>query len=68
VISHTTAIKMAIRSLVPGMDVQLNELTNSSLTTLERDEAGAWRTVAVDDVLHLEGLEAAAVKEPEDVS
>ncbi len=66
VISHTTAIKMAIRSLVPGMDVHLTELTNSSVTTLELDEAGTWRAVAVDDVLHLEGLETASVKEPED--
>jgi broad specificity phosphatase PhoE len=66
VISHTTALKMLLKVLVPGADVQMADLTNSSVTTVERDNAGNWRLVAVDDVLHLEGIEAQAVTEPED--
>lgn len=67
IISHTTAIKMVLRLLVPGVnDVQMAELTNTSVTTIDRDEGGAWRLVAADDVYHLEGMETQFVTEPED--
>ena len=69
VISHTTAIKMALRVLVPGTDVAMRDITNTSVTTLARDSANdAWRIIAVDDVLHLEGMESMSVREPEDRS
>jgi broad specificity phosphatase PhoE len=69
IISHTTAIKMALLVLMPGTDVEMADLTNTSVTTVVRDEAsGVWRIVALDDVLHLEGMEANAVIEPEDRS
>ena len=65
VISHTTAIKMGVRMLAET-DVEFNYVTNTSVTTLARTETGTWRVIAVDDTLHLEGLEATAVEEPED--
>lgn len=66
IISHTITIKMSVRLLVPGTDVEFDYVTNTSVTTLDRDQDGPWRMVAVDDTIHLEGLEATAVKEPED--
>lgn len=68
VISHTTAIKMALRVLVPGADVTMQDLTNTSVTTVAREADGSWRVIAVDDVLHLEGMESMSVREPEDKS
>lgn len=65
IISHTTAIKMCVRMLA-GTDVEFNFVTNTSVTTLSRTESSTWRVIAVDDTLHLEGLEATAVEEPED--
>jgi probable phosphoglycerate mutase len=67
VISHTTAIKLALRELVTITDVQMADLTNTSVTTIARDsDKDPWRLIAVDDVLHLEGMEAKSVVEPED--
>jgi len=66
IISHTTTIRMSVCLLVPGMEVNFNPVSNTSVTTLARDNEGPWRVVAADDTLHLEGLEATAVQEPED--
>jgi broad specificity phosphatase PhoE len=68
IISHTTAIKMALRLLVPGTDVTMQDITNTSVTTVAREADGTWRLIAVDDVLHLEGMESMSVREPEDKS
>jgi broad specificity phosphatase PhoE len=69
VMSHTTAIKLALRSLIPGAEAQMNDLTNTSVTTVARDtESGEWRLIALDDVSHLEGMETQSVVEPEDKS
>ncbi|MCC6612019.1 MAG: histidine phosphatase family protein [Anaerolineae bacterium] len=66
IISHTTAIRMSVCLLVPGKEVNFNPVANTSVTTLARDQGDAWRVVAADDTLHLEGLESTAVTEPED--
>lgn len=67
IVSHTTAIKMLLHKLTGSSDVSMAELTNTSVTTIARDgEGDPWRIIAVDDVLHLEGMEANAVTEPED--
>ncbi|MDX2140353.1 MAG: histidine phosphatase family protein [Chloroflexota bacterium] len=69
VISHTTAIKMALRALIADVEAQMDDLTNTSVTTIARDgEGGAWRLIALDDVSHLEGMETQSVVEPEDKS
>jgi broad specificity phosphatase PhoE len=69
VISHTTAIKMVLRLLVADTEFEMADLTNTSVTTIARDDDGApWHVVAVDDVLHLDGMETQSVIEPEDRS
>lgn len=67
ILSHTTAIKMVLHELTGSSDVSMADLTNTSVTTIARDDDGdSWRIIAVDDVLHLEGMEANAIIEPED--
>jgi broad specificity phosphatase PhoE len=67
VISHTTAIKMVLRALIPTIEAQMDDLTNTSVTTVARDgEDSAWRLIALDDVSHLEGMETQSVVELED--
>ncbi len=67
IISHTTAIKMVLHELTGSRDVQMADLTNTSVTTIARDSEGdPWRIITVDDVLHLEGMETNSVIEPED--
>lgn len=64
ILSHTTAMKLLLLHLLPQCDEREIALNNSSVTTLARDGDG-WRMVAVDDVMHLEGLETKSVGELE---
>jgi broad specificity phosphatase PhoE len=67
ILSHTTAIKMVLNELTGNSDIRMADLTNTSVTTIARDgESDPWRMIAADDVLHLEGMEANAIIEPED--
>jgi probable phosphoglycerate mutase len=64
ILSHTTAIKILLSHLIPGYDPLDVDLDNTSVTTIRRKD-GAWELVAVDDLMHLEGLEARAARELE---
>lgn len=57
VLSHTTTIHALLRELVGDQYASEVAVSNSSVTTITRSGAGAWKLVTVDDVLHLEGLE-----------
>lgn len=65
ILSHTTTMKVLLTHLLPDCDERGIVLDNSGVTTIARDESGAWRLIAVDDLTHLEGLEAQAVGELE---
>lgn len=64
ILSHTTAIKILLADLIPGYNPLDVDLDNTSVTTI-RAKGDAWELVAVDDVMHLEGLERRASRELE---
>ncbi len=64
ILSHTTAIKILLADLIPGYDPLDVDLDNTSVTTIRAKDEG-WELVAVDDVMHLEGLERRASRELE---
>ncbi len=64
ILSHTTAIKVLLADLIPGYDPLDVDLDNTSVTTI-RAKDDAWELVAIDDVMHLEGLERRASHELE---
>ncbi len=64
ILSHTTAIKILLADLIPGYDPLDVDLDNTSVTTIRAKDSG-WELVAVDDVMHLEGLERRASRELE---
>jgi broad specificity phosphatase PhoE len=66
VISHTTAIHALLADLIPGGTGKEVAVSNTSVTTITLGDNNAWRLVASDDVLHLEGLETQRSPELED--
>ncbi len=66
ILSHTTAIKVLLGDLIPGYDPLDVDLDNTSVSTIRRKD-DAWELVAIDDVMHLEGLESRATRELEAV-
>ena len=65
VISHTSAIKILLSDIVPGGVPAQVPVSNSSVTTIVRED-DVWKVVALDDVLHLEGLESKTVPDFEE--
>jgi broad specificity phosphatase PhoE len=65
ILSHTTTMKVLLTQIIPDCDERGLMLDNSGVTTIARSGAGAWRLVAADDVMHLEGLETQSVGELE---
>lgn len=66
ILSHTTAIKVLLSDLIPGYNPLEVDLDNTSVTTIRRKDSD-WELVAIDDVMHLEGLETRATRELEAV-
>lgn len=66
VISHTTAIHTLLGGILAGGYASNAAVSNSSVTTIRLNDAGEWELVALDDVLHLEGLETKRFPELED--
>ncbi len=66
ILSHTTAIKILLGDLIANYDPLDVDIDNTSVTTIRRKD-GDWELVAVDDLMHLEGLEARATRELEAV-
>lgn len=65
ILTHTTAGRLLLAQLAPDVTQRETDLSNTSVTTLMRTDGGGWRVVAVNDVLHLEGLKAEIFKESE---
>jgi broad specificity phosphatase PhoE len=65
IITHTTSTHMLLRSLIPDYDIYAAVLGNTAVTTIRLGEAGKWEIVALNDLTHLEGLNAASFKELE---
>ncbi|MDZ4768671.1 MAG: histidine phosphatase family protein [Chloroflexota bacterium] len=64
ILSHTTAIKIMLAALVPSYDPLYVELDNTSVTTIHRRD-DQWMIAAVNDRMHLDGLDAGSVREIE---
>jgi broad specificity phosphatase PhoE len=65
IISHTTSTHMLLDSLIEGYDIYAAVLGNTSVTTIRLGESGKWELVALNDLSHLEGLNAASFIELE---
>ncbi len=57
ILSHSTAIRALLESLIPHLETSSIDLKNTSVTTIRREEGDRWSLVTADDVMHLEGLE-----------
>lgn len=66
IISHSTVINGLLSEIIPGVKFGSVDVSNSSVTTIARTDDGQWQLVAVDDVTHLEGLEAQKIQELEE--
>ncbi|MCU0465417.1 MAG: histidine phosphatase family protein [Anaerolineae bacterium] len=56
IVSHTVTVRVLLMALIEGYDARENRLTNSSVTTLHREDDGAWKIVVANDTQHLDGL------------
>jgi broad specificity phosphatase PhoE len=65
ILSHTTTLKVLLAEIVPGYNPIEVDVGNTSVTTLRRLDKNRWELVAVNDIMHLQGLEAQAVPEVE---
>jgi len=66
IISHTTAIHELLAELIPNNNSKEVTVSNTSVTTIARQDGGQWQLVASDDVMHLEGLATQQSPELED--
>lgn len=66
ILSHTTAMRTLLPELVPDFAADKIKYSNMSVTTLRRDEGGAWQIIMLDDTRHLDGLQTTAFGELED--
>ncbi len=65
ILTHTTSSHVLLDSLIPDYDIYRTVLGNTAVTTIRRTEAGDWEQVALNDLLHLEGLRSHSVQELE---
>lgn len=63
IISHTAALHLLLSELIPGYRIGDITFANTSVTTIQRTESGAWKLVTANDTLHLEGLETQSIEE-----
>jgi broad specificity phosphatase PhoE len=66
ILSHTTTIHVLLREIVADQYTAEVPVSNSSVTTITRNDDGKWKLVTADDVMHLEGLETQRYPELED--
>jgi len=58
IISHTTAVRALLAELVPDSKAYDMTFRNMSVTTIAQLDDGQWQISQLDDVSHLEGMEA----------
>jgi broad specificity phosphatase PhoE len=56
IISHTTALRTILATLVPDSDAYNLNFRNMSVTTIVQQDDGSWKITQLDDVSHLEGM------------
>ncbi|MEQ8677525.1 MAG: histidine phosphatase family protein [Aggregatilineales bacterium] len=65
ILTHTTAIRVLMETLIPDLDLTEVPFGNSSVTTITRADNGSWKLTAANDTTHLEGLESRYMPEVE---
>ena len=65
VITHTTAIRVLLETLIESGDLTEVPFGNSSVTTITRQDDNTWKLTAANDTTHLEGLESRYMPEVE---
>lgn len=58
IVTHTTTTRTALKEIVPDVDLSNTQFTNTSVTSLLRNDDGSWRLIMANDGTHLEGLES----------
>lgn len=66
ILSHTTAIRTMLLDFVKDYSPNDHAYSNSSVTTIEKLGDGTWRTIMIDDISHLLGMETRRFIELED--
>ncbi len=64
-IMHTTALRLVLTELIPGVDLMNVNFGNTSVTTVIRGPDGEWQLTAVNDTSHLDDLESRYMPEVE---
>ena len=64
IITHTTAIRIMLETLIDASEIADISFGNSSVTTVTREGDG-WKLTTVNDTSHLEGLESRYMPEVE---
>lgn len=64
IITHTTAIRIMLETLIDASEITDVSFGNSSVTTVTREGDG-WKLTTVNDTSHLEGLESRYMPEVE---
>lgn len=65
IITHTTAIRTLLDTLVPDCQPLDMDFSNVSATTVVQESDNTWTITQLNDVSHLEGMPTRAVKEIE---
>ncbi len=65
IVSHTTAIRALLGSLMPDINPYALDFANMSVTSIARDTNGKWSFTQQNDVSHLEGMPSEAFRELE---
>lgn len=66
ILSHSTAINALLAEIIPGIKFGSVDVSNTSVTTIKRDDNDVWQLVTADDITHLEGMSAQKVQELEE--
>lgn len=66
ILSHSTAINALLAEIIPSIKFGSVDVSNTSVTTIKRDDNDVWQLVTADDITHLEGMSAQKVQELEE--
>lgn len=66
ILSHSTAINALLAEIIHTVIFGSLDVSNTSVTTIKRDDDGKWHLVTADDVTHLEGMPAQRIQELEE--
>jgi len=65
IVTHTTAIRVLLETIIPDVDLKTAEFGNSSVTTVGLTDAGDWKIITLNDLAHLEGIPSRHMPEVE---